>query len=105
MVIEKGWIWTSYTDSCRSFFLHKFEVSCQWEAFITVFSVAVLLYFLIFLLLKFRTGSTGEVERMNWLCKIFGHKWRCGFGFISMCKRCGIEYDDSQTTRSGKVLE
>lgn len=39
---------------------------------------------------------------MNLICKIFGHKFRCAFGFISMCRRCGIEYGDSQKTSEAK---
>ena len=29
---------------------------------------------------------------MEWICKIFGHSWKCYMGFSSYCRWCGIDY-------------
>ena len=29
---------------------------------------------------------------MEWICKMFGHSWKCYMGFTSVCRWCGIDY-------------
>lgn len=31
---------------------------------------------------------------MNWLCKLFGHRWKCWMAYDSYCRWCGITYTE-----------
>ena len=37
------------------------------------------------------------MEFNNKICKIFGHKYRCFMGFMSVCSRCGDVYEYNVT--------